>query len=188
MSARPTNSILSRGDVFAIPCGPGTAAIGQAIAQWRTDLYVAIFEDLVPEGCRGVDGPVAEAMRSAISITAATTDGEVYRGNWTVLGSAEVRKDVPFPVYKVLESTPMGGPRWCLVNVFGRSIRTATPAEVAAFDLQSYPTPTLVAGAVRAAHGLEPWLDAFDEYRPPSPSFDDVLREFAALRAQGPRV
>lgn len=151
---------ISAGDILAIPVTEDAIAFAQVVRSHKGSILVAVMGGLFP--------PAAAAQPPDIHsddplLIVDTLDGSLVRGEWKVVGHQSVSDDVPVPIYKV----PAGPDRqWHLQDIHGRVIRPATQAEADLLRIPKTFSPVGVEKAIRAANGIEPWRDRFDDLRP----------------------
>lgn len=143
---------IDKGTVIAIPLGDNRFALSQVYFP-GTVFYLLIFKSIL-------DGRYSDEDLSGPAVLGAwTTDGEIYRGNWTILGKSPVRvSGFVEPSYKVIISGKT------IVESFDgktrRAFDDATDRDLKNRSSQSSP---LVEGAVRAYFGLEEWMPLYDK-------------------------
>ena len=149
------------GDVFVVPTGDGRAGVGQVVATYGKDAYFfAIFDFVLPldeVAERAVEGLSAPVLFLALSM-----DAKLYAGHWTVVAQAPVNPAIPLPAYK--EAVDLAT-NIEVVDFSGERRRPATAAEAASLPNRKIVAPVRLERALRAALGLEPWLEPFDELR-----------------------
>ena len=149
------------GDVFVVPIGDGRAGIGQVVGAYGKDAYYfAIFDSVLP--IEEAESRLGEALEAPVLFLALSLDAKIHVGHWLVVGSAPVAESVPLPAYKEAVGVP---PRFEVVDYSGNLRRAATEAEAAALPNRKVVAPVRLERALKAALGLEPWLEAFDELR-----------------------
>jgi hypothetical protein len=149
------------GDVFIIPTGDDLAGVGQVVGSYGKDaLYLAIFDIVLPPD--GAAERAGEALTAPVLLLGLSMDAKIYAGHWTIVGHAPVDPAIPLPAYK--EAVGAAG-AVDVVDYSGDRRRAATAAEAAALPNRKVVAPVRLERALRAALGLEPWLEAFDELK-----------------------
>lgn len=152
---------LRVGDVFTLPINEEALGVGQVVGSHGNDAYFfAVFADPASPNL-STDDLVSRATGPVLFLTL-SFDALVHVGDWKVVGSAPVDDAIPLPAYK--EEVGTGG-AFDVVDHSGRRRRPATPDEVRQLSYRKLVAPIRVARALRASHGLEPWLGAFDSLR-----------------------
>jgi len=150
------------GDVFTIACDERHVGVGQVVAKYGNDAYFfAVFEKVL--NAKEVQECLYEALESDIRFLALSLDAKIYVGDWPIIGSADVRADLPLPAYQeAVES----GDHVDVVDYSGTRRRRASRHEVKQLDTRKIVAPVRLERALRADLGLEPWVAAFDALRP----------------------
>ncbi|MFD9703218.1 hypothetical protein [Lentzea sp. NPDC059081] len=148
-----------RGDVFFVPVVDGLVAVGRVVESVAGSVLVAVHPDLV-EPVPEFDVGTLSAVEPVFLLE--TLDDELRRGAWRTVGNWRPPDEIPVPVHKV-RVWPDGGffEEW-IGGVVGRRLTSEEADRLTPH--RSY-TPNVVAMAVRALHGLGPWLPVFDELR-----------------------
>jgi len=152
---------LAVGDVFVIPLGDGRAGVGQIVGAYGKDaFYFAVFDGVLP--LAEVKGRAIEFLGRRVRFLALSLDAKLYVGHWTIVGHVPVAASFPLPAYKEAVGAPPG---YEVVDFSGTLRRPATPAEAAKLPNRKVVAPVRLERALKAAEGLEPWHEAFDELR-----------------------
>jgi hypothetical protein len=152
---------LNVGDVFTVPTGDGRAGVGQVVGIYGKDAYfLAIFNVALP--AEEAAERATDALAAPVLLMALSLDAKIHAGHWTVVARAPVDPATPLPAYK----EEVGSPRRVdVVDHSGGRRRVATSTEATLLPNRKIVAPVRLERALRAALGLEPWLDAFDELR-----------------------
>ena len=152
---------LRVGDVFTLPINEEALGVGQVVGLHGNDAYFfAVFADPAPPDLSADD--LVSRATGPVLFLALSFDALVHVGEWKVVGSAAVDHDIPLPAYK--EEVGTRGD-FHVVDHSGQRRRPATADEVQQLSYRKLVAPIRVGRALRASHGLEPWLDAFDSLR-----------------------
>ncbi|RYG02557.1 MAG: hypothetical protein EON94_05680 [Caulobacteraceae bacterium] len=146
----------STGDVFLIPLDEERCGIGQVAGEWESELYVVVYDKVVPR-----DAVATDIDGAGLQFAALTLDAKFYHGDWQIIGN---RRDnltqLPQPWFKVRIS---GVP---YIEARDRSVsRPATAEEASVLRNRTVSSPAVIEGALRAYHGLEEWLPHYDKLR-----------------------
>ncbi len=152
---------LQLGDVFTIPLDEARVGFGQVVAKYHDEgYYFAIFDHAYG---RSALPAIHDVVSGPIAFLALSFDGKVYAGQWQVIGSAPVRKDLPLPAYKESVGTP---DQIDVVDYSGQRRRRAAARELDVLPNRKFVAPVRLEKALRARHGLEPWSERYDDLRP----------------------
>lgn len=156
---------LRLGDVFSIPIDENRVGIGQVVARYgESSYYFAVFDWAGPADD---EGRVDVALSSRLLFLALSFDAKLYVGHWKVLTNRPVADSIPLPAYKVA----MGRPTDMVVEDYsGLKTRPATEVEADLLPYRKTVAPVRLEKALRAKHGLGPWVEAYTDLAP-----DDVL-------------
>lgn len=147
------------GDIFTIPLADGDVAVGQVVARYLAAYYLAVFGTRVSGGG---EFDLDWISKQDLAFVVLTLDAKFVNGDWCVVGSGPVAS-VPLPAYK--EMVRPG--EWDVVDYSGELRRPATAGEARALPNRTVVAPVRLEKAIRARHGLEPWLDHYAELEPP---------------------
>ena len=144
------------GDVFLIPLDEARRGIGQVAGDWRGELYVVVFDRVV-----SADADASEADGASLLFAALTLDAKFFHGDWPIIGARiENLANIPQPVFKV----DQGGQVY--VESRDRTFsRKATQGEADELRFRTVVAPVRIETALKAANGLGPWQDRFDDLR-----------------------
>lgn len=149
------------GDVFGVRLDADRVGYGQVVGKYMDDGYFfALFERAYP---RSSLPNLGEVTSDRIALLGLSLDGRIASGDWPVVGSAPVQSNPPLPAYREVVGTP---DRVDIVDYSGERRRPATPIEAALLPNRKFVAPVRLERALRALHGLEPWLDVFDDLKP----------------------
>lgn len=144
--------VIETGTVIAIPVEDGRFALAQ-VYRPGVVFYLLIFRIIQ-------DGNYSEEDLSKPAVLGAwTTDGELHRGSWTVLGKSPVRvSGFKEPEYKVVVSGKN------LVESFdGKSRRPFDESSDRELRNRSSQSSPLVEAAARAYFGYEEWKPLYNK-------------------------
>jgi hypothetical protein len=149
------------GDVFTIPVDDARQGVGQIVGTYGKDAYYfAVYDCVAPER-NSVD--VNEALRARVLFLALSVDAKLAAGHWTVIDHREVPDVIRLPAYK----EAVGGPgRVDVVDYSGKQRRLASESEAELLPNRKVVAPVRLERALRAKHGLEPWVEAYSELAP----------------------
>lgn len=144
------------GDVFLVPLDEERCCIGQVAGDWKGELYVVVYDKVVPH-----EATPADIDGAWLQFAALTLDAKFYHGDWQIVGN---RRDnlsqLPQPWFKVRIS---GVPH---IEARDRSVsRPATPEEAALLRNRTVSSPAVIDGALKALHGLEEWNPHYEKLR-----------------------
>ena len=144
------------GDVFLIPLEGERYGIGQLAGDWKGELYVVIYDMVVP-----AEASPADVDNEPLLLAALTLDAKLHRGDWKIIGNREVAvAAVPQPWFKVNFNGQI------YVEARDRSVtRLATAAEASALKLRTVVAPVRIENALKALHGIGKWQPHFEELR-----------------------
>jgi hypothetical protein len=152
---------LRVGDVFSLPLEAGRVGVGQIVGAYiKGTYYFAIYGRAWP-GPTSVD--LDEAIAGRVSFLALSLDAKLSAGHWTVLGNRPVPPGTPFPAFKEVVGTP---DRVDVVDHTGQWRRPARGAEAELLPNRKVVAPVRLEKALRARHGLEPWVETYAELVP----------------------
>ena len=152
---------LRAGDVFTVPIEGSRVGVGQIVASYRKDaFYFAIF-DTTSEDAAAVD--LEHATRQGVVFLALSLDAKLAAGHWKVIGHLPVRSEMPLPAFKEVVGSP---DRVDVVDYTGERRRPARGGEVHLLPNRKVVAPVRLEKALRAKHGLEPWIEAYSELAP----------------------
>jgi hypothetical protein len=122
--------------------------------------YLAVFDAVLSES--NTDQATSRVSTAPVVLLALSLDAKIHVGHLAVVGAAPIPANVPLPAYK----EAAGGPtNMFVVDFAGVERRPATELEVESLPFRTVVAPVRLEKALRAWHGLEPWLDAFDQLR-----------------------
>jgi hypothetical protein len=152
---------LKLGDVFTLPVDDSRCGVGQIVATYGKDAYYfAIFDVTVPAGD---SFDVGEAMGHRVLFLALSLDAKLSAGHWRIVGNAPVPDGLPLPAFKEV----VGGPGHVdVVDFSGERRRPADSSEVELLPNRKVVAPVRLEKALRAKHGLEPWIEAYTDLAP----------------------
>lgn len=161
MKAKSRGPRLAIGDAFIVPLDSDPVSYGQVIGTFLDDgYYFALFATAYS---RAALPDLPAVTRDRIALVALSFDARIANGDWQVVGSAPLPQDPPLPAYREARGSL---DRVDVVDHSGKRRRPATPSEAAALQNRKLVAPIRLEKAIRALHGLEPWLDAYDDLRP----------------------
>jgi hypothetical protein len=117
-----------------------------------------------------------QAADDTVAFLGLSVDALIARGQWRITGNAPVRSDVLLPAFKVAVATP---DNIMVVDHTGTRRRPASAREIELLRNRTIVAPIRLEKALRAKHGLEPWLDTYVELVP------DALRASSRLFPPG---
>lgn len=149
------------GDLFTIPVDDARFGVGQIVGTYGKDAYyLAVYDYVAPEA-DSID--VDEALEARVIFLALSLDAKLAAGHWTVIDHRAVPDSVHLPAYK----EAMGGPgRVEVVDYSGARRRPASEAEAELLPNRKVVAPVRLERALRAKHGLEPWVEAYIKLAP----------------------
>lgn len=152
---------LRTGDVFSVPIDDERVGVGQIVATYGKDAYYfAIFDSVAASGA---SIQIDEALNERIVFIALSLDAKLAVGHWSVVGNRPVRPEMPLPAFK----EAVGGPeRIDVVDYSGHRRRPAQGAEAQLLPNRRVVAPVRLEKALRAKHGLEPWVEAYFDLEP----------------------
>lgn len=152
---------LKIGDVFSLPIDDERVGFGQIVATYGKDAYYfAIFDSVAAAGT-SID--LDKALNERIVFLALSLDAKLAVGHWSVVGNRPVRPGTPLPAFK----EAVGGPeRIDVVDYSGQRRRPAQGAEADLLPNRKVVAPVRLEKALRAKHGLEPWIEAYSDLAP----------------------
>jgi hypothetical protein len=149
------------GDVFSVRIDEERFGLGQVVAVYGNNAYFfALFEPTFAQGQR-LD--LEREVRAPVALLALSLDAKIAVGDWRVLGNAPVPDDMPLPAFKEMVGTP---DRVDVVDYSGGRRRPARDDEAERLPNRKIVAPVRLEKALRAKHGLEPWIDAYAELEP----------------------
>jgi hypothetical protein len=149
------------GDVFTVPIDDQRSGIGQVVGTYGKDAYFLAIFDVVATASdeRLLDGVV----KSRVLFLALSMDAKLAAGHWTVVGRQPVPSKMPLPAFKESVGSPGN---YEVVNYDGTLRRPATSAEVDLLPNRKVVAPVRLEKALRAKHGIGPWLEAYTDLAP----------------------
>ncbi|WP_394615739.1 hypothetical protein JNUCC0626_39390 [Lentzea sp. JNUCC 0626] len=153
---RVTPATPQPGDVFLVPVVDDQVAVGRVVTHVEGYVLIAVYPDLVEPA--GAVGSLAGKQHVFLLLT---FDNVLAEGTWPTVGNWRPQHEIPVPTYKVRVS-PGGHYEQSIDGVVGEPL---TDEEAKGLDLHTSYTPNIVPLAMRALHGLAPWLPAFDRLR-----------------------
>lgn len=153
-------STLKDGDVFGIPLGDGTVAVGQIVSSYLASHYVVLFDFVAPED--EVRSRISNALQAKPLFGGLTFDALFRPGRWNVLENRAVDSQSYLPAYK----TGTRDLANCKVEDFrAERSRAASDLEVENIPFRKSSAPIVFERAMKAHLGMEPWLAAFEGIR-----------------------
>ena len=148
------------GDVFQVPLNEQLTAYGQVVGTYLTAYYYAFFESTsAPE-----DVVLPEAVvKSEVTLLGLSLDAALFHERWRIIGNAPVSPAVHLPAYKVVVGTPNNV---VIEDYSAKRTRPATQREMESLTHRTIVSSAVLENALRATHGLEPWIEAFDHLKP----------------------
>jgi hypothetical protein len=146
--------------VFAVPIAERCVVYGQVVGQYRAGGY--FFAMFSPCYSKHVQPDLDMMVTGTPDLIALSFDTLIESGDWRVVGRAPVAKDMPLPAFKVMVAPG----RFEVVDYSGRRRRPARAGEEQLLPNRVVVSPALVEAALRAKHGLEPWLEEYDDLKP----------------------
>jgi len=143
------------GDLYAIPVDHLGFGVCQIIFATAV-LFVVVFRDLIK---RPIEHDATAVSRCEPALVGWTVDALIQTGRWPRIGKASVDlARIPLPPYRVeVEGHLM------IEDTRGNRRRIAAHHEIAKVGLRKTVAPIRFQRALRALHGLEPWMPQFDE-------------------------
>jgi len=152
---------LNVGDVFSVPIDDSRVGVGQVVATYgRSAEYFAIFDAVAPDPA-SID--IDRAIEARVMFLALSNDAKLHAGHWTVVGNRPVAEDMPLPAWREVFTTEG---RVDVVDYSGQRRRPAQESETEILPDRELFAPALLEDALRAKHGLEPWLDYYSDMAP----------------------
>jgi hypothetical protein len=149
------------GDVFTISIDDHQVGIGQVVAKYgKEGYYFAIFDHIYP---RSADLDISSALRKPLAFLTLSLDAKLFNGDWVVVGRHSVADDLPLPAYK--EARGVEG-EFDVVDYSGQHRRKAEGGEPDVLKYRTTVAPVRLEKALRAKHGIGPWVDAYDRLQP----------------------
>ena len=145
---------IAVGDVFLIPISGNQYGIGQVAGNWKGELYVLVYDEVVSQ-----NATPADVDNAGLKFAVLTLDAKFHHGDWPVIGN---RTDN-------LERLPQP---WFAVGVDGKSfveardrsvLRPATAIEEVRLKLRTVVAPIRLEKALQASMGVGEWLPHYDE-------------------------
>jgi hypothetical protein len=152
---------LRLGDVFVLSLDDERIGIGQVVATYRDDAY--FFALFSPAYERDQLPDLRDVLQEPIAVLALSLDAKVAVGDWIVIGNLPVADDIPLPAYKEMVGSPE---RVDVVDFSGEQRRPARGEEAEWLPNRKVVAPVRLERALRARHGLEPWLEAYAALEP----------------------
>lgn len=150
-------STLKDGDVFSIPLGDGTAAVGQIVSSYLASYYIVLFDFVAPEN--EIPSEISDALQAQPLFGGLTFDALFRPGRWRVLENRAVDSKRYLPAYKT-GSSDLGN---CKVEDFnGERSRVASDFDAENIPFRKTSAPIIFERAMKAHLGLEPWHPAFE--------------------------
>jgi hypothetical protein len=153
----------SVGDIFKIPIDANRFGFGQIVARKlgpNPDLVIVFdYADSGSVLC----GPeeLQKIVEKPILFIANSFDTLIKNGSWKVVGNLKPNIErIPLPCYKV-GSGHIG--RIVVESYDGTKRRIATREEIAYLDNRNSVAPIRLENALKARHGLIPWMQGFDK-------------------------
>lgn len=164
-SSLPKKVRVNVGDVFVVPIDSERFGLGQVVGKYLSEAYFfALFARAYAADAPPPD--IEAAVREdEVVLLALSLDAKLAAGHWKVIGHVEVDPArLPLPAYKegVL---PTG--TFDVVDYSGKLRRRATRDEAEALPLRKVVAPVRLEKALRAVHGVEPWVNAYEDLRVP---------------------
>jgi hypothetical protein len=149
------------GDVFTIPVDDNRVGVGQIVAKYgKHGYFFAIFDHIFPRSA----GPDTDAaLRTPLAFLTLSLDAKLYNKEWVIIDHRPVADNIPLPAYK--ESRGVNG-EFDVVDYSGQRRREAKDGELDALEYRTTVAPVRLEKALRAKHGIGPWLDAYDRLQP----------------------
>lgn len=144
------------GDVFLVPLDQNDAALGQVLASWKGELYIAIYDLKVP---------LSETNASLVCgreplIAALSLDAKLWHGDWPIIGNVTSNlAGILHPVFKVGHN----GSTY-LVTRDRSVLRKALPEEASQLRLRTVYAPVALQNAILAHFGLGERLPRYEEF------------------------
>lgn len=151
------------GDVFLIPLDNERVGIGQIIAMYRgndSHLYFAMFSRAYS---RRHLPQLPEAVQDEMAFLALSLDGQIWRGEWEIIGNVPVDPaSFPLPAWKEFHY-----PNTTYVMDYTGSLKKQIdPAEAESLPNEKVVAPARLENALRALHGIGPWEERYEALRP----------------------
>ncbi|HEV2251351.1 MAG TPA: Imm26 family immunity protein [Candidatus Limnocylindria bacterium] len=152
---------LNVGDVFTVPIDDSRIGIGQIVGAYGKDAYYFAIFDATASPREQLD--LGKAIDQRVLFLALSLDAKLAAGHWTVVGSQPVRDDMPLPAFKEVVGSP---DRVDVVDFSGERRRPAGASEADLLPNRKVVAPVRLEKALRAKHGLEPWIEAYGDLAP----------------------
>jgi hypothetical protein len=184
LSSKQQICSVAVGDIFTVPLDDGQVALGQVIGKYTKALYVIIF-DLVASG-RSVQTLNFSDVTAATPLLARMTfDARFRPGMWQIVGNSVPDQRRFLPAFGH-GSEDYDGVH--VTNFEGSKMRRATADEARRVPHLTIDSPMVLEKALRAHHGLEPWLPVYDDLRyRPTPTSWELFGEPRPARADSAR-
>ena len=145
------------GDVFLIPIDDGRNGVGQVVANWKGELYIAVYD-------LALSDPIVDArivLGQTPLFVALSLDAKLWHGHWPIIGNVhESVSRIPQPVFKVF----VEGVTY--VESRDRSLlRPASRDEAEGLRFRNVVAPVRLQNALNAHFGLGEWLSQYDDLR-----------------------
>lgn len=149
------------GDAFSIPLGDGRVGCGQVVGMYGKDAYYfAVYDHVaINEDSLSID----DGLRSRVLFLALSLDAKLAAGHWTVIGQRPIPAAVRLPAYKEAVGSPENME---VVDSAGQRRRPASAIEAERLPNRKVIAPVRLEKALRAKHGLEPWIEAYTALAP----------------------
>ncbi len=148
--------IVNQGDVFLIPLDAKWYGVGVVASKWKGELYLVLFSERTVSKS-AVDAPLASFTPVLAS---SSLDAKLWHGHWPIVGKLARLSSLMQPIYKVEER---GG---IVAESFDRSQRIpVSDGDAKHLHYRKTVAPIRLENALKAFHGLIPWIPAFDELR-----------------------
>lgn len=185
MSSQQQIHPVAVGDVFTVPLDDGKVVLGQVIGKYTKALYVIIFDLVVPVSpVHGLQ--LSEVTAAAPFLARMTFDARFRPGMWQIVGNSVPDQRRFLPAFSH-GSEEYDGVH--VTNFEGSRMRRATADEARRVPHLTVDSPMVLEKAVRAHHGLEPWLPAYDDLRyRPTPTSWELFGQPRSARADSARA
>lgn len=146
------------GDVFLVPLGGQSWALGQLVSAWNDELYVAIFGQKIETQ----EANPSSVLTQEPALFALTLDAKLFHGDWPILGNVQENLDrFPQPAFKVRQSGVV------YIESRDRTVsRPASPSEAEMLRYRSVSYPAIIEEAAQGYFGVCEWNPHFDKFRP----------------------
>lgn len=176
---------VAAGDIFTVPLDDGEVALGQVIGKYTKALYVIVF-DLVASSKSVQTLHFSDVTAATPLLARMTFDARFRPGMWQIVGNSVPDQRRFLPAFSH-GSEDYDGVH--VTNFEGSRMRRATADEARRVPHLTIDSPMVLEKALRAHHGLEPWLPVYDDLRyRPTPTSWELFGQPRSARADSARA